>query len=441
MNEQHVVIVGGGFAGLNAAKALKKAPVQVTVIDKRNFHLFQPLLYQVATGGLSPADISTPLRGLLRKQKGAHVILGEVESVEVGDREVVLSDGERIAYDSLVLAPGSSHSYFGNEHWAEAAPGLKTVEDATDIRRRIMFAFEAAERVDDPEERRAWLTFVIVGGGPTGVELAGAIGELAYKTLRENFRSFDPAEARIVLLEGGDRILSTFPEKLSEKAVKSLASLGIEVKTGTRAANVTDHLIEVEVDGHRWSIPTRTVIWAAGVKASELGMRVAEATGAETTRPGQVVVGPDLSIPGHPEIFVAGDLASYEDQTGAPLRGTADVAIAEGKYIGKAIRRRLAGKPAKSFKFFDLGSLAVIGRSAAVANLRFGKFSGRLAWWTWLFIHILKLVDFQNRLTVAVQWGWSFFTRNQSARLITGPFESPVGTDVDQRSPVNVETN
>lgn len=430
-----VVIVGGGFAGLSAAKALKKAPVDVTLIDRKNYHLFQPLLYQVAIGGLSPADISIPIRGLLRNQKNARVILGEVESVNPADRTLKLSDGEKVDYDTLLLATGSSHSYFGNDRWSGAAPGLKTLDDATEIRRRILFAFEAAERVIDPEQRRAWLTFVIVGGGPTGVELAGAIGELASHTLKGNFRAYEPSEARILLFEGGNSVLPTFHPNLAEKAALSLKKLGVTVHTGSKVENIQRSGVTVQIGNDTLQVPARTVIWAAGVQASGLGRIMANGTGAELTRTGQIVVEPDLTVPGHPEIFIAGDLCSYSHQTGTPLRGTADVANAEGRYIGNTIGRRLAGKTVRPFKFLDLGKLAVIGRSSAVADLRIVRFSGRLAWLTWLFAHLLKLVDFQNRLTVAVQWGWSYFTRNQSARLITGPFKSPVELDAQAGVP------
>ena len=406
---------------MNAAKALKGAPVQVTMIDRRNFHLFQPLLYQVATGGLSPADISVSIRAVLHKQKNARVILGEVESIEVAERRLKLSDGEQVDYDTLVLATGARHSYFGHDDWAETAPGLKTVEDATKIRRRIFFAFEAAERASDPDQRAAWLTFAIVGGGPTGAELAGAIGELANATLKNNFRSFDPSDARILLFEGGPRVLPTYPAQLSSKAAAALQRLGVTVKTDTLVQSVLKDAVEVSAGGETERVQTRTVLWAAGVQSSHLGRGIADETGAEMTRAGQVIVGQDFTVPGHPEIFVIGDLASYSHETGSPLRGTADVATAEGKYAGKAILRRLTGKKPKPFKFRDLGMLAVIGRSAAVADLRFIRFSGRLAWWFWLLVHIMKLVGFQNRLMVIVQWGWSFLTRNKSARLITGP--------------------
>ena len=425
--KHHVVIVGGGFAGLNAARSLRRAPVRVTLIDRRNHHLFQPLLYQVATGGLSPADISTPIRALLHKQRNARAILGDVEDVDVGGKTVTLSDGERIGYDTLVLASGASHSYFGREDWADDAPGLKTVDDALEIRSRILIAFEAAERLSDPEERRKWLTFVIVGGGPTGVELAGAIAELAQRTFKDNFRRFDPAGARIFLFEGGERVLPRTPGTSPRGAAASLERLGVTVRTGTLVKEATADGVEIDMGSERLRVPTKTILWAAGVEASKLGRVVAEATGATMDRAGRILVEPDLTVPGRPEIFVTGDLASYSHQTGKPLRGTADVAIAEGSYVGKAIGRLVARKEAGAFRFRDLGTLAVIGRSAAVADFGFIRFSGWLAWWAWLFIHLLKLVDFQNRLTVMVQWGWSYLTRNRSARLITGqrrlPFE------------------
>ena len=428
--DHHVVIVGGGFAGLNAARALAEASTRVTLVDRQNHHVFQPLLYQVATGGLSPADISSPIRALLRKQKNARVVLGEVEWVDVVERVVVLSDGDQIPYETLVLATGAGHSYFGRDEWAGVAPGLKTIEDAIEIRRRIFFAFESAERITDPQERKAWLTFVIVGGGPTGVELAGAIGELARSTLKNNFRSFDPAEARILLFEGGSHLLPAYRNGLSASVVASLERLGVTVRTQALVKNVARDGVEVTVDGDIEWVPCRTVLWAAGVQASDLGGLMGDATGAEVDQARRVVVDPDLTVPGHPEIFIVGDLASYSHQTGRPLRGTADVATAEGTYVGNAIRQRLAGKTGKPFRFRDLGTLAVIGRSAAVADFRIVRFSGRLAWWTWLLIHINKLVDFQNRMTVLVQWGWSYLTRNRSARLITGIIESPFGHGV-----------
>jgi NADH dehydrogenase len=420
--KHRVVIVGGGFAGISAARALKKAPVEVTLIDRRNHHLFQPLLYQVATGGLSPADISAPIRGLLAGQKNARVLLAEVEGIDVPRKELATSGGP-VPYDTLVLATGASHSYFGNEAWAEHAPGLKTLEDATAIRKKILLAFEAAEIAETEEERRAWLTFVVIGGGPTGVELAGAIGELSRQTLRRDFRSFKPASARVLLLEGGDRVLPTYSQSLSPKAGKSLGKLGVEVWTGTLATDISSDGVTVRRSEISEQVASKTVLWAAGVAASPLGRMLAESAGCETDREGRVVISPDLTVPGHPEVFVIGDLASYSHQTGAPLRGTADVAGAEGKYVGKLISARVWGKgagAARPFRFRDLGKLAVIGRSAAVADLRFIRFDGYLAWQFWLFAHLLKLVGFQNRLTVLVQWAWSYMTRKKSARLITG---------------------
>ncbi len=365
MNKCHrVVIVGGGFAGLNAAKQLKKAPLEVTVIDRRNHHLFQPLLYQVATGGLSPADIAAPIRALLKGQANARVILGEVELVDLRGRFVVLVDGGRVPYDTLVIASGSRHSYFGNDHWGPAAPGLKTLEDAIEVRRRVLFVFEAAERATGADERRALLTFVVVGGGPTGVEMAGAIGEMARNTLKGNFRSFDSRDARVMLLEGGERVLPTFTVKLACKASAALSRLGVEVRTRALVENADAELVRIATNNGPELIPARTIVWAAGVQASPLGKTLAVASGAETDRPGRLLVGPDLTVPGHPEIFVAGDLASYSHHTGTPLRGTADVAIAEGRYVGKTIRRRLAGKRTTPFRFRDLGTLPMTASPA-----------------------------------------------------------------------------
>ena len=422
---KRVVIIGAGFAGLNVARGLDRAPVDVVVIDRRNHHVFQPLLYQVATGGLSPADISAPIRGLLRKQKNARVLLAEVTAVDSDSRCVQLTDGEE-AYDVLVLATGSTVTYFGNDHWGNIAPGLKTLDDATGMLSKILEAFEAAERTDDPEERRAWLTFVIVGGGPTGVELAGALGEMARYALRGDFRVASPESARIILVEGGERILPTYRPRLSTSAEKSLAKLGVEVRKTSLATLISAEgvrLISAETEER---ILARTVLWAAGMSASRLGAQLAENSSAEVDRGGRLMVGADFTIPGHPEIYVVGDLAAYPHLDGSPLRGTADVAIAEGRYVARAIRRRVQGKDPRAFKFRDRGTLGVIGRSAAVVDV-FGKIpiQGRLAWYIWLFVHIMTLVCHQNRLTVLVQWAWSYFTHNRSARLITGPVRSP----------------
>ena len=431
--QQHrhrVVIVGGGFAGLAAAKALKKCDADITLVDRSNHHLFQPLLYQVATGGLSPADISAPIRGLLSKQKNCRVLLAEVTGIDVTARELATTGGT-VSFDTLVLATGATHSYFGNAGWATNAPGLKSIDDATSIRRKILLAFEAAEQTTSDDERSALLTFAVIGGGPTGVELAGAIGELSRQTLKRDFRSFDPSSARVLLIEAGDRILATYSSSLSPKAEKSLRKIGVEVMTGAMVTDIRDGGITVQRGESSEEIPAKTILWAAGVQASPLGKMLVESLNAgggadtyETDRVGRVVVEPDLTVTGHPEIFVLGDLASNSHQTGIPLRGTADVAAAEGNFAGKAISRRLQGKPPPSaFRFRDLGKMAVIGRSSAVADLKFIQFSGYIAWQFWLFVHILKLVGYQNRTRVLVQWSNSYFTRNRSARLITGKLD------------------
>lgn len=428
--KHRIVIVGGGFAGLNAARALRKADAELTVVDRSNHHLFQPLLYQVATGGLSPANISAPIRGLLSRNRSTSVTLAEVTDIDVANRTLSTTSGD-IDYDTLVLAAGATHSYFGQDSWAENAPGLKTLDDATAIRRKVLLAFEAAEQATTEEQRRALLTFAIVGGGPTGVELAGAIGELSRQTLKKDFRNFDPASARVLLIEAGQRILATYSESLSPKAEKSLTKIGVEVMTGTMVTDVTSEGITVKADESTQQIAAKTVVWAAGVQASPLGRMLVESLSTdapsseiEMDRVGRVSVNPDLTIPGQPEIFVMGDLSSFSHQGGVPLRGTADVAAAQGSYVGKVISRRLKGKSApKPFRFRDLGKLAVIGRSSAVADLKFARFGGYLAWQFWLFIHVLKLVGYQNRATVLVQWASNYFSRNRSARLITGKLD------------------
>jgi NADH:ubiquinone reductase (H+-translocating) len=420
MPTHRVVIVGGGFGGLYAAQSLRKAPVEVTLIDRRNFHLFQPLLYQVATGALSPANIASPLRALLRRQRNTRVLMGEVLGFDLDRREVRLA-GESIPYDSLIVAAGASHHYFNHPEWEKDAPGLKTVEDATEMRRRILYAFEAAELSPDPKEREALLTFVVVGAGPTGVELAGAVGEVAHRTLRDDFRSIRPTSARILLLEGADRVLGAYVPSLSQKAAESLAKLGVTVRTGTIVTGVTAEAVTVRHGEQSEVIPTRTVLWAAGVDASPLGRLLATATGAQADRSGRVVVSADLSLPGRPEVFVIGDLASYSHQTGKPLPGLAPVAMQQGRYVADLIQRRLRGEPPpRAFHYHDRGTMATIGAASAVADLGWIKLSGYLAWLVWLFIHILYLVEFENRLLVLVQWGWNYFTRNRSARLITG---------------------
>ncbi|MBM4256489.1 MAG: NAD(P)/FAD-dependent oxidoreductase [Deltaproteobacteria bacterium] len=415
----NVVIIGGGFGGLYAAHTLKDAPVQITLIDRRNFHLFQPLLYQVATGWLSPADIASPLRAVLKRQSNVKVLLAEATDIDVTNRRVVLTDGE-VQYNTLIVATGARHHYFGNAQWEQFAPGLKTIEDATEIRRRILFAFEAAERESDPEQVRSWLTFAIVGGGPTGVELAGTLGELTKDTLRHDFRHINPAESRILLVEGTDRILPAYPAELSAKATEALARLGVTVLTGATVTNIQPDVVVIRRNEQTENIPTRAVVWAAGVQASPLGRILATATGVELDRAGRVMVVPDLSVPGHPNIFVIGDLAHYRNPQGQPLPGVAPVAMQQGHYVAEAIQHRLRGQTPPPFRYHDRGSMAIVGRAEAVADINGWRFSGLLAWLAWLFIHLIHLVEFENRILVLIQWAWNYFTRNRSARLITG---------------------
>jgi NADH dehydrogenase len=411
--------VGGGFGGLYAAQALGKAPVQVTVIDRRNFHLFQPLLYQVATGGLSPANIAAPLRAVLKRQRNTRVLLGEVVGFDLDRRLVLLKDGNE-PYDSLIVATGSHHHYFGHPEWSRYAPGLKAIEDATTMRRMILSAFERAERCTDPDQCQCLLTFVVVGGGPTGVELAGAIADVAHRTMRGDFRSINPSKARILLLEGQDRILGAYPPKLSDKAVKSLARLGVTVRTGTVVTDVQPEQVTVRSGDKTEVIPTCTVLWGAGVEASPLAKMLGQATGAEVDRAGRVVVQPDMTLPGHEEVYVIGDMANYPHQDGKPLPGLAPVAMQQGRYVADLIQRRLRGAAPVPFHYRNHGTMATIGRAAAVADLGWIAFSGLMAWLAWLFIHILFLIEFQNRILVLFQWAWNYFTLNRSARLITG---------------------
>jgi NADH dehydrogenase len=417
-NRHQVVIVGGGFAGLFAAHSLRRAQADVTLIDRRNFHLFQPLLYQVATGGLSPADIASPLRSVLRRQRNTRVLQGEVTGIDTNSREVLLGN-ERIAYDSLVVATGASHQYFGNDHWEPLAPGLKSIEDALDIRRRIFSSFELAERDSDPLHREQLLNFVVVGAGPTGVELAGALGELAHHTLPRDFRAIDTRKAKVFLIQGEDRVLPSYPPDLSQRALASLQRLGVTVRTGVMVTEVGDSYVLVQDGDETERISTSTVLWAAGVQASPLGKHLAELSGAELDRQGRVIVEPDLSLPGVPEIFVLGDMAHVRGDDGNPLPGVAPVAIQQGQYVSRLIRKRLKNKALPAFHYQDRGNMAVIGRSAAVAQVGNFRFGGFFAWLLWLFIHLIFLVEFQNRLLVLVQWGWNYFTRNRSARLIT----------------------
>ena len=414
-----VVLVGAGFGGLYAARALRRAPIDLTVIDRRNFHLFQPLLYQVATGGLSPGEIASPVRHVLSRQRNARVWMAEVRDVDVDRRRVCL-DGAEAPYDTLILAAGAHHHYFGHDEWEPLAPGLKTVEDATEIRRRILLAFERAEREPDAAERRAWLTFAIVGAGPTGVELAGALGEIANDTLRHDFRSINPAEAAILLVEGTDRVLPSFPPDLSAKAERALTELGVRTRVLTTVTDLDSAGVTVRTGDAVERIPTKTVLWAAGVQASELGKIVAERTGAPLDRAGRMLVEPDLTVPGHPEIFVIGDLACFSHQTGQPLPGVAPVAMAQGRYVARAIRARLRGQTPPPFHYFDKGTLATIGRNQAVAAFGRLHISGPLAWFVWLFVHLMYLVEFDNRLLVLIEWIYDYITRNRGARLITG---------------------
>jgi NADH dehydrogenase len=416
-----VVIVGGGFGGLYAARKLTGTPVQVTLVDKRNFHLFQPLLYQVATGGLSPGDIASPLRSVMKHADNVRVITAEAVDVRPEERTLVLSDSE-LEYDTLIVASGVSNHYFGRDEWAQAAPGLKSIEDALDIRRRILLAFEAAERETDPAARRAQMTFAIVGGGPAGVELAGALGELAQSTLRDEFHNFQPDDARILLIEVADRVLSNFTEELSAEARASLEGLGVTVLSNTRLVDIQDEEVTLqEVENRReYAIQAGTVLWAAGVRGSALGEILARRAGAELDPAGRVMVGPDLSLPGNPEIFVIGDLAHFADQNGEPLPGVAQVAMQQGEYVARLLGARLDGETLPPFVYRDKGQLAVIGRNAAVAEMGRWSFSGFPAWLIWVFIHIYYLIGYDSKLLVLIQWAWNYFTRKRGARLITG---------------------
>jgi NADH:ubiquinone reductase (H+-translocating) len=414
-----VVIIGGGFAGLYAAKSLASAPVDVTVIDRRNFHLFQPLLYQVATAGLSPGDIACPLRWALRSQKNTRVLVGEVTGIDCGARRVLLQGGEA-GYDTLLLATGATHSYFGHPEWASRAPGLKTIEDATSIRARLFLAFEAAEREQDPARRTAWLTFVIVGAGPTGVELAGTLGEIARDTLQGDFRQIDPAETRIILLDAAPRVLSAFPADLSAKAERHLIDLRVRPRPGMKVVAIDEKGVSaVGANGEEERIEAHTVLWAAGVQASPLGRLLADATGARVDGAGRVFVESDLTVPGHPEIFVLGDLAHVEND-GKLVPGLCPAAIQMGQYAARVLRNRVAGKGTPPFRYWNKGTLATIGRHAAVADFGWLRFGGRLAWLAWLLIHLFFLIGYQNRIVVMLRWAFAYLTFNRGARLITG---------------------
>jgi NADH dehydrogenase len=413
----HVLIVGGGFGGLWAAKALRDAPVRVTLVDRQNHHLFQPLLYQVATAGLSPGQIAIPIRVILRSQRNIRVLLGEAVSVDTTQRRVTF-DSFDLSYDYLILATGARHGYFRHPEWEWLAPGLKTIEDALEIRRRVFLAFEEAEREPDPERRRALLTFVIVGAGPTGVELAGTLAEIARDTLTGNFRSIDPRDSRILLLEGTDRVLPTYPPDLSRKAAEQLRGLGVDVQTSRLVTDISADGVAVGAD---W-IPARTVLWAAGVVASPL----AAGLDVPLDRAGRVIVEPDLSIPGHHEVFVIGDLAAYTHQGDQPLPGTAPVAMQEGAFAARSIAGDLRRERRGRFHYVHRGSMATIGRAAGVADFGVLRLSGFAAWLSWLFVHLWFLIGFENRLLVFLQWAWSYVTFQRGARLITGSFRPAV---------------
>jgi NADH dehydrogenase len=415
----HVVIIGGGFGGLEAARALRRAPVRVTLIDRRNHHLFQPLLYQVATAALSPADIAAPIRHILRRQSNTRVIMAEAADVDTERRSVILSDGSHLIYEFLIVATGATHHYFGNDRWSALAPGLKTVEDALEIRRRLLLSFEAAELEPDAAARRALLTTVVVGGGPTGVELAGAIAEMARHSLVRDFRRIDPSTARIILLEGGERILAPYDPKLSARATQDLRRRGVEVRTRSIVTGIDPHAVYVGEE----RIPARDVVWAAGVAAHPLGARL----GVPVDRVGRVTVEPDLSIPGHPEVFVIGDLSHFPMPDGDALPGLAPVAQQQGRCVARNIVRSVRGEERDAFRYRDKGSMATVGRGAAVAEVGGLKLAGYPAWLAWLFVHVLALVGFRNRVAVFLEWAWAYLTWQRGARLITGE----VGPDLD----------
>ena len=410
-----VIIVGAGFGGLEAAKKLACKDVRLTVIDRTNYHLFQPLLYQVATAALSPADIAAPVRGILSKCKNVEVVLAEVESVDVAARKVKTKD-QVFDYDYLILATGARHSYFGHDEWEKLAPGLKSLEDAVELRRRILLAFEFAEKTTDEAARKAAMTFVVIGGGPTGVEMAGAIAEISRYTLAKDFRHIDPSKAGVILIEGASRLLAAFPPDLSESARKQLVELGVDVRTDARATDITES--GVQLDGE--FIPCRVKIWAAGNNASFVGKTLI----ASVDRVGRVIVNDDLTIPGHPEVQVIGDLANFSHQTGEPLPGVSPVAMQQGRQAARNILRMIRGEKPRPFRYFDKGSLATIGRNKAVADLKFFHLSGLPAWLAWLFVHILFLVGFRNRVLVLMQWAWAYLTFDKGARLITRNFQS-----------------
>jgi NADH dehydrogenase len=413
-----VVIVGGGFGGLQAAKALADAPVQVTIVDRRNHHLFQPLLYQVATAALSPADIAQPIRSVLRHQSNVDVVLAAVDAIDVAAKEILLDEDQqarRLAYDYLILAAGANHAYFGHDEWAPNAPGLKTLEDAVDIRRRILLSFEEADREPDPARRKSLMTFVVVGGGPTGVEMAGAIAEIARFSLARDFRHIDTRDARVLLIEASTQLLAAFPDRLSRRSLQDLERLGVDVRFGKPVTAIAPNAVTLGDE----IIAANTIVWAAGVQASPLGRSL----GVDLDRAGRVLVNPDLTVPGHPEIFVVGDMASLKDPQGRPLPGVAQVAMQQGAWAAANIVRAIEGKPARPFRYRDLGNMATIGRNSAVADIRGLRLTGFVAWLAWAVVHILNLIGFRNRVLVGLQWLWSYLTFQRGARLITGAAE------------------
>ena len=423
-NLHRVLILGGGFAGLVAAQTLKRADVEITLLDKRNFHLFQPLLYQVATGSLSPAEIAAPIRAVLSRQKNVEVLLGEAVDIDPDKKNIILDDGGVFPYDTLIIATGSQTSYYGNDQWRENAPSLKSIEEATRMRHKFLYAFERAERADTEAEERAWLTFVIVGAGATGLELAGALAEIAHHTLKRDFRRIRPQEARIILMEGGPRVLAPYPEDLSAKAEKLVKRLGVEIMLGAFVTNIDADGVSYKHGETSGTVPARTVFWAGGVTTTPFGRKVAERLNAQTDRSGRFKVDPDLALPNRPEIFVLGDLACTSDAKGNPLPGVAQVAIQGGRYAANLVKARLAGRTLPPFKYFDKGDMAVIGRAAAVANVFGVHVSGFIAWCIWLFIHLIYIVEFQSRIIVLIQWGFLYLTFSRTARLITGELSS-----------------
>jgi NADH:ubiquinone reductase (H+-translocating) len=437
-SRHQVVVIGGGFGGLQAALGLRRAPVEVTFVDRRNFHLFQPLTYQVATGALSPGEVAYPLRAIFKRHRNVRVLMAEVSGFDLESRDVRLRPVAgvpapvSVSYDSLIVAGGSRYSYFGHEDWQELAPEVKSLESALMMRSRILSAFEAAEVEPDRDRRQAWLTFAVVGGGPTGVEMAGQIGEIARDTLPRDFRSIDPRSARILLIEMADRVLTSFPPKLSARAARSLEQLGVTPLVGHTVTGIDEGSVTIEAsDLTVERVPARTVIWAAGVTASGLAATLGELTGAECDRAGRVAVEPDLTLPGHPEVFALGDMVRVRGEDGTPvvLPGVAPVAMQQGRYAAKVIRRRLGGRETPAFRYRDKGNLATIGRARAVADIKGLKLSGFLAWLIWLFVHLWYLIGFQNRVIVLIRWAFSFVTHGRGARLITGETPEPAATE------------